>query len=115
LAGLVAAVAAVDPRSAGWVASGLLVAGAFVLGLTAGRADALAPARRGRLSSVALRWVVALAVVTPVAQFGMILTDLDVLGGPLGACLTVQSLAVIALITLPSIARGQERGGPLRS
>ncbi|MBM7831513.1 hypothetical protein JOE59_002218 [Agromyces cerinus] len=105
--------APIDPVHCGWVGTGLLVAGAVVLGLTAGRADGLAPARRGRLSSAALRWVVALAVVTPVTQLAMLLTELDALWAAMAGCLAIQSIAVIALITLPSIARGQERGGPL--
>ncbi|KRC59024.1 hypothetical protein ASE14_14580 [Agromyces sp. Root81] len=115
LAVVASLVAGVRPVSAGWVATGLLVAAAFVLGLTGGRADQLAPARRGRLSSVALRWVVALAIVTPVTQVAMMFTELDALWKAMAGGLTVQSLAVIGLIALPSIARGQERGGPLRA
>lgn len=105
----------VDALTCGWLATGLLVTGAFVLGLTAGRADGLAPARRGRLSSGPLRWVVALAIVTPVTQLALIFSELDGPWTAMAGCLAIQSLAIIALITLPSIARGQERGGPLHA
>ncbi|WP_022889944.1 hypothetical protein [Agromyces italicus] len=111
-AGLVMRVA---PIASSWAATAALIAGALVLGLTAGRADTLAPSRRGRLSSRVLWWVVGLAVLTPVAQFVVILANLDGAGSAVRICLTAQLIAVVALIVLPSIARTQERGGPLRA
>ncbi|MFF2277161.1 hypothetical protein [Agromyces sp. NPDC058126] len=110
-AGLAAAVA---PAASAWLASGSIVAGALILGLSAGRADGLAPSCRGVLGSRALWWVVLVAALTPVVQLVVILSDPGELWTILRPALAVQSIAVIALATLPPIARRQERGGPLR-
>ncbi|WP_170296196.1 hypothetical protein, partial [Agromyces lapidis] len=110
-AGLAAPVA---PAASAWLASGSIVAGSLLLGLSAGRADGLAPSRRGVLGSRALWWVVLLAASTPVVQLVVILGDPGELWTILRPALAVQSIAVIALATLPPIARRQEQGGPLR-
>ncbi|MFF2494616.1 hypothetical protein [Agromyces sp. NPDC058064] len=105
---------ALPPVPGAWSATAVLVAGAIVLGASAGRADSLAPSRRGRLSSRALVWIVVAAAVTPVVQFAVILANLDGPAAAMRICLSVQTVVVIAMILLPMIARRQERGGPLR-
>lgn len=106
-------VTALPPVPGAWSATAVLVAGAIALGATAGRADSLAPSRRGRLSSRALVWIVVAAAVTPVVQFMVILANLDGPAAAMRICLSVQTVVVIAMILLPMIARRQERGGPL--